>query len=424
MLKRILTVCGLLIAIAALAACGGSKSLATPTSAPAESTATPAISIAPQATTVAPAPTSAADVTTPVPTPDIEKVINAQPDDWSRGAISPTVTFIEWSDFQCPYCASLEPVLEKLMKAYPNDVQVVYRHFPLISIHDKAEIAAEATEAAGAQKKFWEMHDILFANHNQWAESSPADFRKALDTFATQIGLDVKQFDSDLDSGKYKQKVTDSYNLAAQLGLNGTPFILVNQNPWPQDLNYLSYNNLVGIVKLFAELPKKQFKQAPAMTIDAKKSYTATLKTDQGDIVLKLYADKAPIAVNNFVFLSQQKWYDGLTFHRVITDFMAQSGDPTGLGYGGPGYTFVNEIADLKFDRAGLLAMANGGRDNTNGSQFFITMAPQPDLDGKYTIFGEVVSGMDVVNKLVIRDPQSSPDTQASMINSIVIEEK
>jgi cyclophilin family peptidyl-prolyl cis-trans isomerase len=236
--------------------------------------------------------------------------------------------------------------------------------------------------------------------------------------------LNVKQFDADLDGGKYEQKVMDAYNLAAQLGLSGTPFILVNQNPWPKDLNYLSYTNVAGIVKLFAELPKKQFKQAPAMAIDAQKSYTATLKTDQGDIVLKLYADKAPIAVNNFVFLTKQKWYDGLTFHRVISGFVAQTGDPTGLGYGGPGYTFANEIAGIKFDHPGLIAMANGGKDNTNGSQFFITMAPRPELDGKYTIFGEVVSGLDVVGKLVVRDPQTNPDTLGSVINSVVIEEK
>ena len=422
MLKRILSAGALLAAIAVLSACNGSNATA-----PA-ATATPAISIVPQNT---PAPTKPVVVPptlpvvpTPVGTPDIEKIINPQPDDWTRGAISPTVTFIEWSDFQCPYCATLEPQLQRLLKDYPNDVRIVYRHFPLITIHDKAKLAAEATEAAGAQGKFWEMHDILFAKHDAWEKSTPVDFRKTLDEYAAQIGLDVKQFSSDLDSAKYEQKVLQAYSLAAQLGLNGTPFTLVNQNPWPQDLNYLSYNNLVGIVKLFAELPKKQFQDGPAMALETDKSYQATLKTDQGDIVIKLYADKAPFAVNNFLFLVHQKWYDGLTFHRVLSGFVAQTGDPTGLGYGGPGYTFANEITDLKFDRAGLLAMANGGQDNTNGSQFFITMAPQPNLDGKYTIFGEVVSGMDVVNKLIVRDPQSSPDVDGSVIESVVIEEK
>ncbi len=421
MIRKFFAAGALLLIVGALSACNGSNSSLLPTVAPSAATATPAISIVPQITAQ---PTTAAAVPTPGPTPDMAKVINPQPDDWTRGPVSATVTFIEWSDFQCPYCSQFEPVLEKIMKAYPNDVRVVYRHFPLISIHDKAKLAAEATEAAGAQGKFWEMHDVIFANHDTWENATPADFRKTLDTYAQQIGLDVKQFGADLDGGKYEKKVMDAYNLAAQLGLSGTPFILVNQNPWPNDLNYLSYNNVVGIVKLFAELPQKQFKQAPAMAIDTKKSYVATLKTDQGDIVIQLYADKTPIAVNNFVFLAKQKWYDGLTFHRVISGFVAQAGDPTGLGYGGPGYQFANEITTQKFDRPGLVAMANSGRDGTNGSQFFITLAPQPNLDGKYTIFGEVITGLDVVNKLVVRDPQSSPDTQGSIINSVVIEEK
>ncbi|HZY45472.1 MAG TPA: thioredoxin domain-containing protein, partial [Anaerolineae bacterium] len=302
MFRKIFATGAVLLISGALSACNGSNGNLLPTVAPSAATATPAISIVPQITAQPTTDFSQFPTTvpgTPAPTPDIEKVINPQPDDWTRGAVSPTVTFIEWSDFQCPYCSQFAPVLEKLLKAYPNDVRVVYRHFPLISIHDKALLAAEATEAAGAQGKFWEMHDVIFSNHDIWENAAPADFRKTLDTYATQIGLDVKQFGTDLDGGKYEKKVMDAYNLAAQLGLSGTPFILVNQNPWPNDLNYLSYNNVVGIVKLFAELPQKQFKQAPVMALDAKKSFVATLKTDQGDIVIKLYADITPIAVNN-----------------------------------------------------------------------------------------------------------------------------
>ncbi len=215
-----------------------------------------------------------------------------------------------------------------------------------------------------------------------------------------------------------------------QLGLGGTPFLLINGSPWPQSLSYLSYNNLDGIVKYLVELPKKQYTAAPAMQIDKTKQYTATIQTDQGDIVVKLYADKAPLAVNNFVFLAKNGWYDGVTFHRVITDFVAQAGDPTGLGLGGPGYTFPNEVTGLKFDKEGLLAMANAGPD-TNGSQFFITYGPAPNLDAadptkeaNYTIFGEVISGMDVARKLTPRDPQSQPDVAGSVIKTITIEEK
>ena len=148
----------------------------------------------------------------------------------------------------------------------------------------------------------------------------------------------------------------------------------------------------------------------PAMAIDTGKQYTATIVTDKGDITLQLFADRAPKTVNSFVFLARQGFYDGVTFHRVIEDFMAQTGDPTGTGGGGPGYQFEDEIdPELEFDRAGLLAMANTGPD-TNGSQFFITYGPQPHLNGNHTIFGQVVSGMEVVEALTPRNPDKDPD--------------
>jgi cyclophilin family peptidyl-prolyl cis-trans isomerase len=128
--------------------------------------------------------------------------------------------------------------------------------------------------------------------------------------------------------------------------------------------------------------------------------------------------------VNNFVFLARNGWYDGVTFHRVIQDFVAQAGDPSGTGYGSPGYAFSNEISDLKFDKAGLVAMANAGPDS-NGSQFFITFAPVPRLDGSYTIFGQVISGMEVVKKLSTRDPSGGLDLPpGDVITSVEIEEK
>lgn len=327
----------------------------------------------------------------------------------------------------------MSPLLKRLADAYPNDVRTVYRHFPLPN-HPLSFLAAEATEAAGAQGKFWEMEELLFAQQQEWTGQSADAFRKTLSQYAQQIGLDVGKFDSELDQGKHKGEVQAAQDLAMQI-IDHTPFLLLNGQPWPeQQLSFLSYNNLVGMTKFFVDLPKKQFKQAPEMTIDKTRSYTATLKTDQGDIAIKLFADKAPIAVNNFVFLARQGWYDNVTFHRVISGFVAQFGDPTGIGFGGPGYVFDNEVTGLKFDKAGLLAMANSGTQNgkgTNGSQFFITLAPTPQLDAadpskeaNYTIFGEVISGMDVANQLVVRDPQSSPDVAGSVIKTITIEEK
>jgi cyclophilin family peptidyl-prolyl cis-trans isomerase len=168
----------------------------------------------------------------------------------------------------------------------------------------------------------------------------------------------------------------------------------------------------------------KQYSAAPPMLIDVKKQYTATVKMAKGgEFVIQLYPDKAPITVNSFVFLARQGYFDGVTFHRVLDGFMAQGGDPTGTGTGGPGYLFKNENSDLTFDKAGVVAMANAGPD-TNGSQFFITFGPTPSLNGSYTIFGQVISGMDVVNGLTRRDPEKSPNFQGDAIASITITEK
>lgn len=168
----------------------------------------------------------------------------------------------------------------------------------------------------------------------------------------------------------------------------------------------------------------KQYASAPPILIDEKKQYLATVKLAKGgEFAIQLYPDKAPITVNSFVFLARQGFFDGVTFHRVLQGFMAQGGDPTGTGGGGPGYKFVNEDSDLTFDKAGVVAMANAGRD-TNGSQFFITFAAQPRLNGDYTIFGQVISGMDVVNGIRLRDPQQSPNYTGDAIQSITITEK
>lgn len=168
----------------------------------------------------------------------------------------------------------------------------------------------------------------------------------------------------------------------------------------------------------------KQWPSAPPMTVDSSKQYFATVKLAKGgQFVIQLFPDKAPITVNSFVFLARQGFFNGVTFHRVLEGFMAQGGDPTGTGSGGPGYEFVNEDSDLKFDKAGVVAMANAGRD-TNGSQFFITFAPADFLNGGYTIFGQVVEGMDVVNGITRRDPDQAPTFTGDAIESVTITEK
>ena len=147
-------------------------------------------------------------------------------------------------------------------------------------------------------------------------------------------------------------------------------------------------------------MAKKQWDSPPDMQIDPQKTYRATVETNRGEIVLELYPEHAPKTVNNFVFLANEGFYDGVVFHRVISNFVIQGGDPTGTGRGGPGYRFEDELKGnpLKHER-GVISMANAG-PNTNGSQFFITHSPQPHLDGKHTVFGKVVEGLDVVDAI------------------------
>jgi cyclophilin family peptidyl-prolyl cis-trans isomerase len=496
-------------------------------------------------------------------------------------------------------------VLAQIQKEFPQDVKFVYHQFPLMMLtqenrpfHDKAELASKAAEAAGAQGKFWEMHDLLYSSQGEWASLTPEQFRPQLDKYAATIGLDLPRFTADIASTAIAERVKAAFDKAAgEMQLQGTPTIYINDKPFPlspspetlrfairltkeglfgvtppltidpaspytatidttkgkiivaldaakapQTVNsfrflaehgwydntplfvvtpkffiagepgstqgYPGYtvspeNNQVsevetGTVGLYPldqqgqyygamffitrdvltstdglpffgkviggldvlsaldlrespqaaqadmlksvtvegptvapqptptpKAPPQQWSAAPAMQIDVNKTYLATLRTVKGDIVIELLPKAAPLTVNNFVFLARQGFYNGTTFHRVIPGFMAQGGDPTGTGTGGPGYSFPDEVTStLKFEGAGVVAMANAG-PNTNSSQFFITYAAAPHLDGSYSIFGKVVKGMEVAEALAPRDPSMNPNAPAGdELISVTIEEK
>jgi len=310
-------------------------------------------------------------------------------------------------------------VLVQLEDDYPEDLRVIYRHYPLTSIHDKAALSAQAAEAAGIQDKFWEMHDLLYEKLDEWKGMSVEEFQEWLVTKADELGLDSDQFNEDLTSDALVNMAQQAWEESSSIGIPGTPFLLINGQPYSGSLNSTSLTLLIEATLM----EKQQYEDCPPMTIDQTKDYVATIETEKGDITIELYAEEAPLAVNSFVFLAQDGWYDNVTFHRVVPGFVAQAGDPSGTGMGGPGYVFDNEISpDLKFDQPGLLGMANSG-PGTNGSQFFITHTSTPHLDGSYTIFGRVISGMNVVESLTPRDPsQSSYLPPGDMILSIKIE--
>lgn len=342
-----------------------------------------------------------------------------QKEDWISGPDDAKVTFIVYSDYQCPYCAQLAPVLTQLRAEFPDDVRVVFRPFPL-SIHDKALLADQAAEAAGKQSKYFEYGDAMFAAQSEWSNLSTDEFTAWAGKLAEKMGLDADQFKADLTSDAIVRKAQNDQNEGITAQVPGTPFMLINGSIYqgPRD-----YYNLSTVVKLVL-MEEKQFSVCPQMTIDTTKAYVATIKTDQGDIVINLYAKQAPMTVNNFIYLAKQGWFDNTIFHRVLSGFVAQAGDPSGTGYGSPGYAFSNEVTpELRFDKEGVVGMANAGPDS-NGSQFFITLAPAQQLDGQYTIFGQVIQGMDVVKKLTLRDPsQNGTLPEGSKILTVTIEE-
>ncbi len=169
-------------------------------------------------------------------------------------------------------------------------------------------------------------------------------------------------------------------------------------------------------------MSQQEWASAPDMVIDPAKKYTATISTDKGDMVIELFAEKTPKTVNNFVFLAREGFYNDTIFHRVIADFMAQGGDPTGTGTGGPGYRFADEFhPELKHDKPGTLSMANAG-PGTNGSQFFITHVPTPWLDNRHSVFGQITEGMDTLMAIPPRDPMR-PEYPGVKIKTVTIAE-
>jgi cyclophilin family peptidyl-prolyl cis-trans isomerase len=318
----------------------------------------------------------------------------------------------------------MSPVVKRLVDASDGKLRLVYRHLPLTSIHSNALLAAEAAEAAGAQGSFWEMHDLLFDRQQQWASLSDDKARTEFSAYAKELGLDTKAFDEALTNGTYRDKVMNSFNAATQAGLNSTPSFVADGVHYPAQQWGLSYEALDTFMRVIA-MKQRQFDGPPQQVIEKGKQYQATITTDKGDIVVDLFADQTPLTVNSFVYLAQQGWYDNTIFHRVVPGFVAQAGDPSATGIGWPGYRCSDELSpDLTFDGPGVLGMANSGPD-TDGSQFFITLAAQPDLNGRHTVFGRVVSGMDVVESLSARDPQAVPPSDpGDNILSVKIEEK
>jgi cyclophilin family peptidyl-prolyl cis-trans isomerase/protein-disulfide isomerase len=330
-------------------------------------------------------------------------------DDLIRGNPDAPITIFEYADFQCSACVSFAAYTELLLEYFPESIKVVFRHLPLASIHDKAFLSGMAGEAAAAQGKFWEMHDKLYQNQSVWFYFTDEEFIEWARTQAETLGLDGNQFEADMLDEEARAALEALGTARISMGMNYTPFVVINDR--------IFSDNLPDLFSLISISEYDAYEECPPWVIDQEHSYTAILKTDVGDIEIEFYQDAAPLAVNSFVFLAQEDWFDDIYFHSVTEDYVAIAGDPSGLGVMTPGYTFADEISgDLNFDGIGVVGMANSGTDK-NGSQFFITLAPQPDLDGLYTVFGQVTEdSLAVLGEIALRDDATAVDFEDATI--------
>jgi cyclophilin family peptidyl-prolyl cis-trans isomerase len=285
----------------------------------------------------------------------------------------------------------------------------------------RSALFSQAAEAAAEQNKFWEINDLLFTQQEEWVKLSAADFEQWVSAQASELRMNVDQFRSDMKRDDIVARVTRAWEDGQKMGLPGTPLILLNGQIYGGPRDYSSMNDILQLILL----GKRQFTTCPPVTVQTNKQYIATLHTEKGDVKIQLFADKAPFTVNSFLFLAKNGWYDNITFHRVVPNLFAQTGDPSGTGKGNPGYYIVTEFdPSLKFNKPGMVGMVNSGPDKS-GSQFFITYAPTAQFDGKFTIFGQVLSGMDVLEQLTPRDAQPGSDTPpGDKLLSITIEER
>lgn len=372
---------------------------------------------------IMPTPASCTNlIAAPTPGPDEPSVFPPiSGKDHIRGGSNPSFTVIDYIDYQDVRSALFSDVAKRLVQEHPDEVRVVTRIFPLININDKAAMAAQAAEAAAEQNKFWEVNDLLFAQQDKWVKLSAAEFEQWVGAQVSVLGLNVEQFRSDMKREDIVARVNQAWEDGQKMGLPGTPLILLNGQIYGGPRDYSSMNDILQLIVL----GKRQFTTCPPVTVQTNKQYIATLHTEKGDIKIQLFADKAPFTVNSFLFLAKNGWYDNITFHRVIPKLFAQTGDPSGTGKGNPGYYIVTEFdSALKFNKPGMVGMVNSGPD-TSGSQFFITYAPTAQFDGKFTIFGQVLSGMDVLEQLAPRDAQPGSDTPpGDKLLNITIEER
>lgn len=403
------------IVIGTLAGACGPASPASPSvaSSPAATRTPLRLGPSPTPTTTRPTPTSPPATPTLLPLPDVSL------SDWSLGPDGAPATLLVYSDFQSSGAADLLQTLFSLTDRHPDDLRLVFRHLPLVHAFDKDSLAGQAAEAAGALGGFWQMARALAERRAEWSVLPPGDFVPWVTDLAGELGLDVEAFRSDLDNGRYAAFMMATYEEAIASGLPGGPVLYLNGSlvrvpPTPL--------NLEAAVRLQV-LSASTFQNPPAMSLRAGADYFATFVFDEGEVVAQLLPDVAPEAVNSFVFLARQGWFDDTLIYRVVPGRWIEAGDPSATGLGDSGYHLPDEIdASWTFDDDGRLALASVG-PGTGSSRFLITLAPLPELNGTRTIFGRILRGLDFLQGLAARDPaEALLDPNGVVLKKVLVE--
>ena len=376
------------------------------------------VAAAPPQATAIPAPTAAPKPVTCEPFP-----LNVNADDHLKGNPRAATTIIEYGDFQCPACATFSPQMKTLMGTVSDTVRLVFRHFPLPQ-HDKAIPAAYAAEAAALQGKFWEMHDLLYEKQGEWTSKPVAEITATLKTYAEQLKLDIAQFERDFASEAVAARIQRDVQTGNAAGVSGTPSLFLDGNEIPAQAFQLpdtaeqlrNYANRRA--QSTAGLSTKTFDFAKPEQVTSKDArYVMTVKTTRGEIIAELDPALAPVNVNATVFLAQQGYFDGAPV--VLNDQQIGAiliGSPTVAG--NPGFECGVELTQGAMSQPGVVALFGGA--DTSAAQFIFTYSPTIELDGRFSVIGQITSGLDVVKSLMA----AQGDAKADVINSVTVERK
>ncbi|GIV83916.1 MAG: hypothetical protein KatS3mg052_0923 [Candidatus Roseilinea sp.] len=377
-----------------------------------------AVAVAPPQATAIPAPT-------PLPKPVTCEAfpLNVNADDHILGNPQAATTIIEYGDFQCPACAAFHPQMKTLMGTVSDTVRLVFRHFPLPQ-HDKAIPTARAAEAAALQGKFWEMHDLLYEKQGEWSNQPLAEITATLKAYAEALKLDVAQFERDLVSDAVAARVQRDVASGRAANVGGTPSLFLDGRDIP--LQAFQQPDTAAQLRGYADrrakdiagLSTKTFNFAKPEQVTRKDAkYVMTVKTNRGDIVAELDPALAPVNVNATVFLAQQGYFDGAPV--VLNDPQIGAilfGNPTAAG--NPGFECGVELTPGAMSKPGIVALFGNG--NTSSAQFILTYSPTLELDGRFSVIGQVISGLEVVKSLTA----AQGDAKADVIQSVIVEPK